>query len=313
VMGSDDMWKDSVASEAIKVQSKISQQAASKRHQRFLDDASDTDKARLLSASQPAAKLWLTTMPEENELRLSNEEFRAAVKLRLGLPSSVGNSGNVSCVCDSSVRIVDTQHFHVCDLTRKGAVFDRHELIVRTIADVCRQANVIARTSHHYLKRRAAASSVVPDLFVYSADSAAKMLDVTVRYPATDSMVSQHRAHEVPLVACKVAENSKNSKYDTLAVDNGMSFVAFAVEVFGAIGRSALKFLKDVAEQVSSPHLFYVYSLRRISIAIQRGNALVLQHGKQLLRSVETRSSRLMVPDFSPLCTSPSAVPLLAV
>ena len=127
-------------------------------------------------------------------------------------------------------------------------------------------------------------------------------------------MVSLHRAHEVPLVACKVAENSKNSKYDTLAVDNGMSFVAFAVEVFGAIGRSALKFLKDVADQVSSSHLFYVYSLRRISIVtIQRGNALVLQHGKQLLRSVEERSSRRMVPDFSPLCSSPNARPLLVM
>lgn len=250
-------------------------------------------------------------MPEENELRLSNEEFRAAVKLRLGLPSSTGNE-KVSCMCDPSERVVDTQHFHVCDLVRKGGVFDRHEMIVRTIADVCRQANVTARTTHHYLRRRANAPELVPDLFVYSSDSAARMLDVTVRFPATEAMVVHHRAHEVPLAASKVAENAKNAKYDGLAVDNGMAFVAFAVEVFGGMGRSAIKFLKEVAEEVSNPHSFFIYALRRISIAIQRGNALVLQHGKQLLRSVAERDAGRMVPEFHPLSSSPNAMQLVA-
>ena len=215
-------------------------------------------------------------------------------------------------MCDPSARVVDTQHFHVCDLIRKGGVFDRHELIVRTIADVCRQANVIARTTHHYLRRRANAPAVIPDLFVYSPDSAAQMLDVTVRFPATEAMVANHRAHEVPLVACKTAEAAKNAKYDELAVDNGMAFVAFAVEVFGGVGRAAQKFLKEIAEQVSSPHSFYIYSLRRIAIAIQRGNAFVLQHGKQLLRSVAERNEGRMVPEFHPINSSPNAMQLIA-
>ena len=49
---------------------------------------SSVDKARLLSASHPAAKLWLTTVPEEKELRLSDDEFRAAIKNRLSLPTA---------------------------------------------------------------------------------------------------------------------------------------------------------------------------------------------------------------------------------
>ena len=85
-----------------------------------------------------------------------------------------------------------------------------------------------------------------------------------------------------------------------------MSFVAFAVESFGAIGHAARKFLRAIADRTSESNVFYIYALRRVAIAIQKGNARVMQEGKAMMRAMDIRGARSSIIDVMDGVSGPS-------
>ena len=67
----------------------------------------------------------------------------------------------------------------------------------------------------------------------------------------------------------------ENSKYSALA--HSHSFVPIAIETSGILGPQSLSFIKDLGNRIrshSGDKLSFKYLLQRISMAVQRGNAI---------------------------------------
>ena len=278
----------------VELQKKLSAAIAAKRQRSVSSTISAADQARLLSASQPAAKLWLSTVPEEKGLTLTDVEFRAAIKLRLSIPS-LPSSAHYFCACDPAKRIInDTHHSHVCDLIHKSTGFSRHEAIVSTLADLARSTGHSARFKNEFLVRKTEKEkNIQPDLFVYAADGTRYMIDVSITAPDADSYLKL-RSNTVPLAAAKNRENVKDKDYEKLAQDNEMILVPFVMETHGAVGTKAKDFLTALSKNTMAPSQFYIYALRRLAVALQRANARVQAEGNSLLSFRAAGSSSMV-------------------
>ena len=78
------------------------------------------------------------------------------------------------------------------------------------------------------------------------------------------------------------AEERKEAKYISLPA--GHQFVPVAVETMGAMGPRTLLFLKELGKRMRAQtgvarSADYIYLLRRISAAVQRGNAIFIMSG----------------------------------
>jgi hypothetical protein len=97
--------------------------------------------------------------------------------------------------------------------------------------------------------------------------------------------------------ACTAAaEKKKRTRYEALCKHRGMTLVPFVVESYGGVGPAARAFLHKLASagcEVTAES-FLLDALIRLSVALQRGNALVLQRGMQQLR---VEQSALAGPD----------------
>ena len=72
-----------------------------------------------------------------------------------------------------------------------------------------------------------------------------------------------------------LAEDRKTSKYSCLVPSH--SFTPVAIESLGPVGRKTLSFLKELSQtvqQCTGEVRAHAYLLQRLSVAIQRGNAI---------------------------------------
>ena len=106
------------------------------------------------------------------------------------------------------------------------------------------------------------------------------MIDVSVTMAATPSFVQTLKTHERFLAAATSREQVKSRKYSSLAARSNMRCVPFVVESFGAMGKQAESFLRELSQETAEPHQFYIYALRRVAIVLQRGNAKVQRQGQ---------------------------------
>ena len=143
-----------------------------------------------------------------------------------------------------------------------------------------------------------------PDLLLTTAyHSAAELLtDVVITHPATATALAD-KADERPLRAARTAETRKLSKYGHLVLKaaNGRSRIRdlkpFAMESMGAFGKHANDVLKimmkhaahNAAGDTPLPHEARI----RLSIALQRGNALIARHGVEMLCSTRDEAPQL--------------------
>ena len=89
-------------------------------------------KARAVSAAQPGASLWLTTVPHESALRLSCRDFGVAVCFRIGVVMR-----DAQCGCGKPITDDDPEHAQRC---RNGGRVVRHDMIVQALNDLGRRA-----------------------------------------------------------------------------------------------------------------------------------------------------------------------------
>ena len=208
--------------------------------------ASTKTKQRLISSSATMASSWLLAFPTTPELTLTDEEFRFAIKHRLGLPCA--DDLPLSCRCNKSL-MDDPAHFHSCHLLKRTAITARHDMIVRSLANFFRMVGAVVHIEPRIIgfeRRR-------PDLDIISADRSL-LIDVAVAHPAAPS-----RNSLTPLAAAASTEATKVGKYGVLAAARAATFLPFVMESFGAFGKEALKVLhilhKAAANASSSPLL----------------------------------------------------------
>jgi len=227
------------------------------------------DNQRLVSAAGKFAGVWLSIVPTSLDLQLSDQQMYIASRLRLGLPPL--DHLPERCVCGATLS-EDNGHFLSCENLRRSAVTARHDSIVRVLAKFLRRATALVHEEPRFYNT----TKLRPDLDVVFPDEYL-MVDVVVTHPAAPS-----RKTIYPLAAAEEWERRKVNKYSKHAAIRGATMLAFSLESYGAWSSQALKVAKIIKKQCegnvisASPKEIYLATIQCVSLAIQKGNSLVI-------------------------------------
>ena len=107
------------------------------------------------------------------------------------------------------------------------------------------------------------------------------LVDVTIRHPGCKTNI-QHGSARQQLAAAHKGETEKKAKYAAMAKAQQASFIPFAVETYGGLGKSARKLINQiVAAAEDQQQLLSSEEIRKeltgsVAIAVQKGNAKIL-------------------------------------
>jgi hypothetical protein len=241
------------------------------------DTFKSPDIQRLVSCQQKHAGAWLLVHPSSPDLVLSDGDFSSAVRHRLGLPPA--DDLPKACICGTVLS--DPGHFHSCPRLMPRAITTRHDHIVNLLARFFKRAGALVRVEAKVMGQ----SRIRPDLEIILPDQTL-LVDIAVAHPAAPSRKSTR-----PLATARIIENAKSTKYAGVASARGGKFLAFIFETYGAYGRQALDILKSLQSLMSrlslaSPPMARSSIIETLSIALQRGNALVSHTGALAARTL---------------------------
>lgn len=230
----------------------------------LLVNSSAIDKARLLGCSAQGASAWLSALPSSNlGLRLSDEQLRIAVCLRLGSRVSLTHS----CVCGSQS---DAHGIHALSCNHIKARHSRHHQLNSIISRALTSAMIPNRLEPTGLLR----DHRRPDGLTLVPWKCGRNLawDASCVHRLARSWVEISGTEGTP--AADQAERNKAGKYQDLGSE--IEFAPAIFETLGGIGALTSKFLQQLAQRIkeatgdsdSHQHL-----LQRLGIAIQKGNA----------------------------------------
>jgi hypothetical protein len=282
----EDFWKPGVFIAALpRRQHGISSQIVLHKFRDWFGTANLKDKQRIVSSSASKAGLWLTTYPSLPELSLVDDYFLLAVKHRLGVQPM--NDLPDTCTCTANLA-GDSQHFFSCKKLKRKAMTVRHDAIVRLLRDAFHHVGAVV----HVEPRLYDTERVRPDLDILLPDQNV-MIDVAVTHPGAPC-----RKTEYALAAANDLQSIKNKKYGDWATQRGGRFLPFVLETHGALGKQAdavLKLLAKVASHSSavlSVTDFLKEFKQKLSVTLQRGNALVAKLGAVNSRAAAAAAQR---------------------
>ena len=231
---------------------------------------SPIDQARLRAASAPHSGDWINTLPlSAVGLRLSNEDMRVAVGYRIGANICQPHT----CLCGSTV---DARGLHALSCRKSGPRHSRHAQINDLIWRAIRKSQVPACKEPVGLSRsdgkRPDGASLIP-----WSRGRPMAWDITV----PDTYAASHigsTSTSAGAAAEKAAVN-KTVKYTALADTH--FFIPVAVETGGAWCITSMNFISDLGKRItaiSNDQLETIHLFQRISIALQRGNAIAFHN-----------------------------------
>jgi hypothetical protein len=227
-------------------------------------------QARLLACSMPNAGAWILACPSESSLVMSDDDFRLASFLRLGISQPA-----LPTLCSCGKPLAGTSdHGLSCHQQRGRSVRFRHDAIVRTLGVQISHAGGVVQVEPYDLQ---VDHGVRPDLtaLLISSNLAA---DAQITHPACATHC--RRASTKGLWAAEQSEKAKCSRYVSMASVEGLDFYPFSMESFGGIGSKSSKLLKLVAKQSAlTPgcSVSLSYLVQTLSVCLQRGNARILR------------------------------------
>ena len=234
----------------------------------LLDNApDDMSRARLLAASSKEAGAWLNALPISSlGLRLDDTAVRIAVGLRLGTSLCRPHT------CTHCGANVDHLGTHGLSCRISSGHFHCHAALNDIIHKALTSANVPAHLEPSGLCR---SDGKRPDGVTIVPWKCGRPLVWDATCP--DTFAASYlaaAASEAGRVAAQ-AEEKKRSKY--LQLPSDLIFVPIAIETSGVIGKASLAFLAELGLRIKSatsePRSF-AYLLQRLSVAVQRGNAI---------------------------------------
>jgi len=253
--------------------------------QHIFSTASKPDVARLRSASGKRAYRWLTVIPHSAAVTLNNAHFAIAVRHLLGLPLAQP----VRCLCGE---VTDqTDHFHACVRLRRTAANTRHNIILYRLAQLCKEAGHAVLVEPNLYNKDDPASSnshaLRPDMSSVGLRSTF-FIDVSVTHPCCESFVLS--AASLHLSAAELRAQQKRIKYGSFAKRHGGVFVPFVFESYGSMAKQSSRFLRMLAKDAESfcgrpESSFLADAAARLSVGLQLGNAILVQHASCLARS----------------------------
>jgi hypothetical protein len=256
-------------------------------------EAGERDLARVLSCACRPSSIWLDTLPVSPFLQLSNGDFVAAMRHRLGMTHLAANAPGVKCLCGRFLQPNDTDHAMTCK-SLCGAMTMRHNLLTESWRRITSRSGTAssvepairalpgaqgAAVSARHTDSRGDILLVLPDMLTVA--------DITVVHPCAATYV---RAAGVIGGAAKVREDAKRARYET-AEPSGYAFVPLAHESYGRLGKEAMQLLNALAEVASTNGRvekdgFVMNALRELSVSMCRGNGLLYRRGLGVLARV---------------------------
>jgi len=123
------------------------------------------------------------------------------------------------------------------------------------------------------------------------------LVDVTIRHPGCKTNIANGSARE-QLAAAAKGEAEKKAKYTDMAQTQQASFLPFAVETYGGLGKSARKLIKQIASAAEDQmQMLTEEEIREelrgsVAIAIQKGNAMIMLSAYHKAIGVSARTRR---------------------
>jgi hypothetical protein len=234
---------------------------------KLLNDARTAeDKARLLAISRPHAGDWLLVPPISSVgLRMSDEEIRISAGLRLG--SNICEPH--ACPCGKRV---DARGLHSLACRKSAGRQSRHSNLNDTIWRALKRAGIQATKEPLGLLRN---DGKRPDGVTLTPWSRGKCLAWDVTVPDTYAASHILSTSITPAAAADKAAVNKKIKYQSIIQTH--IFIPIAVETAGVLNREATEFLQDLGrrmEEKTNDIKETAYLFQRISVVIQRGNAM---------------------------------------
>jgi len=235
--------------------------------QSLLDSAPDqTTKARLLASREETSGAWLKAFPLSSiGLKLEDDVISVAVSLRLGCSICEPHV----CVCGAQV---DSKGHHGLSCKGSAGRHTRHNQLNDVVWRALQRAQVPAMKEPLGLSR---GDGKRPDgvTLIPWARGRSLTWDVTVPDTLAQSHI-QDSAQKAGSAAAK-AEASKSQKYASLA--HSHHFIPLAMETLGSWGPQCKDFISEVGRRitrVTGEPKETAYLRQRLSVAIQRGNAI---------------------------------------
>jgi hypothetical protein len=251
----------------------------------------------------------------DRRFRLRDDEFRAAARIRLGLPVAA-IPDQPRCKCDAAARASQYHFFTCADEAGRNGRSRRHTnfkyALVNSLRSLPAQPLGITvekrvRDLFHPRQQLVSGQDLVADVVVELPPTppARKpihvLLDtsVTVNF-ATSLLAKQNNATPAPGSAMLHGETAKLSKYNALFTIPPGSLVPFCADMFGGLGKLAIEFLDRVfpitttasADQKKKAKAAKRMAVQLMAVGIARGNyRCVLQHTNPSDPRVTTRET----------------------
>jgi hypothetical protein len=238
----------------------------------------------LLAAAAPHSGDWLHTLPiAACGLHLDNDSIRIAVSLRLGCALCQTHT----CPCGATG---DALESHALSCKRNAGRIQSHAYISDLIYKALTIATVPAVKEPQGLVRVDGKRPDGPTLVPWPSGRCATW-DVTVVDTLAASYVLQSAVYAAS--AAEIAASRKESKCSTLS--HSYEFFLVAIETLGPLSASSQIFLSEIgrriAQRTSDPRES-AFLFQRISVAIQRFNAVCLAHTFELTDASGVESLR---------------------
>ena len=279
------------AAPAAKVQSIISVAMGLMKYRALLEMHSGNtteDKTayiRLACAAHPYASRWLRALPTSAQSTLTNNEFRTALCMLMGLdvyPIN-GHDPPVPCVhaehC-KACRGVDLRKdpFHALSCTHETKSvlgrYGQHEHVLERLCDLARICQVHwSKDTKTFVDR----GQRRPDLFLdFHRAIDSTLADVVGTHPTSKSYLTQNKVNA--WAATNDAVEAKHKKYSDIAIDQDIPIAAFAFETFGGLHPEAVslveKIMKHHRGQAGTDHQAPLQQkLTELVVSIMRDNA----------------------------------------
>jgi hypothetical protein len=287
---------------AQQLQRVLNHAALAKERERLLagHDARSPVTRRIEACGGVGGTAWLSCCPTTSYTTLKDRDYRAAVRLRLGV-TPVEVPVTHCPVCRSSPAFAAApSHMVSCTKTMhcKSASTLGHSLVGNAMVHYLTAAGMVCRPEVRFLcanrKRR-------PDYLVFDANGNTLLTDHTIVNPLSQSRGTNAVAKILDTVA-----KLKHEKYDDDAKNLGAVFAPIVCAVFGRLHPTALAVLRLQSAHASDVHAsrfpggkrsLITAMLAAVSCAIQKRNGLIIHTTLQkILAAVPHPQPAIVIP-----------------
>ena len=243
------------------------------------------DRARTLSNDGSFAGAWLHSIPKKNERQLSNDEFRKALWLRIGITFSERPH---HCSCRNQP-IIDEHIDHILTCKQfNGSIKNRHDLVVRELKSLCHHAGLQWTDCYiGQLRNVSHVDGVTPDGYIVGLPGRPFFIDVTIAHP-TGATHMRNGSTRQKHFALSVLEANKIAKFEHRCNLFDSDFVPLALETYGGTSEKFDKLIEKLSSKAAEfnkiPYpILLNYWKKRISTTLQFGNVAIISEAYRRL------------------------------